>query len=112
MKKHSSFSNSRESSRRETKPMRRESREVMSELVAQLTKQLDGEGSFIAGEDGVGRCREAEPESFDGGSGSGGPVEQLLHPGTGWGNTGGGSVQDESAGDKRSSFKVCADRVW
>jgi transposase len=51
VKKHSSFSNSQESFRRETKPMRRESREVMSELVAQLTKQLDGEGVSAAGED-------------------------------------------------------------
>jgi transposase len=51
VKKHSSFSNNRKSSGVETKPMRRESREVMSELVAQLTKQLDGEGVSAAGED-------------------------------------------------------------
>jgi transposase len=31
--------------------MRREPREVMSELVAQLTKQLDGEGVSVAGDD-------------------------------------------------------------
>ncbi len=41
MKKHSSISNSRELSRKGTKPMRRESREVMSELVSQLTRQLE-----------------------------------------------------------------------
>lgn len=40
MKKHSSFSNSQESSGAETRPMRRESREVMTELVTQLSKQL------------------------------------------------------------------------
>ena len=115
MKKHSSFSNSQESSRKETKPMRRESREVMSELVAQLTKQLDGEGVSVAGEDrGMDDGRETEPGSFDGGSRSGGPVEQLLHPGTGWGNADGGSVQDESAGGSgvlsRSVPIACGDR--
>ena len=43
MKQHSSFSKSRELSAKEAKPMRRESRQVMSELVRQLRKQLDGE---------------------------------------------------------------------
>jgi len=43
MKKDSSFSKSRELSAKEAKPMRRESQQVMSELVRQLRKQLDGE---------------------------------------------------------------------
>lgn len=44
MKQHSSISNQKELSRKETKPARRESREVMAELVTQLRKQLDAEG--------------------------------------------------------------------
>jgi len=51
VKKHSSFSNSQESSRRETKPMRRESRDVMSELVTQLTKQLEAATVVVPVED-------------------------------------------------------------
>ena len=51
MKKHSSFSNNRELSCKEAKPMRRESREVMAELVGQLRKQLDAESDAVRGED-------------------------------------------------------------
>ena len=51
MKKHSSISNSQELSRRGTKPMRRESREVMSELVAQLTRQLEVDPVVLPVED-------------------------------------------------------------
>ena len=43
MKKHSSFSKSGKVSAKEAKPMRRESQNVMSELVEKLRKQLDGE---------------------------------------------------------------------
>ena len=53
MKKHSSISNSPELSRRGTKPMRRESREVMSELVAQLTRQLETDTVVLPVEDKV-----------------------------------------------------------
>jgi transposase len=42
MKKHSSISKSGEVSTKAAKPMRRESQEVMSELVAQLRKRLEG----------------------------------------------------------------------
>jgi Transposase len=51
VKKHSSISNSQELSRRETKPMRRESRDVMSELVMQLTKQLEAATVVVPLED-------------------------------------------------------------
>ena len=51
MKKHSSFSNNRKLSCKEAKPMRRESREVMSELVAQLRKQVEGESVVSADKD-------------------------------------------------------------
>lgn len=51
MKQHSSFSNNRELSCKEAKAMRRESREVMSELVAQLRKQLDAESVVAADKD-------------------------------------------------------------
>jgi transposase len=47
VKQHSSFSNNRELSCKEAKPMRRESREMVAELVAQLRKQLDA-GSVVA----------------------------------------------------------------
>ena len=40
MKKHSSFSKSGKMSAEEAKPMRRESQDVMSELVERLRKQL------------------------------------------------------------------------
>ena len=60
MKKDSSFSKNRESSRAATQPMRRESREVMSELVAQLTKQLNTERLEVRGED-KGLDDEAKP---------------------------------------------------
>jgi transposase len=43
VKKHSSFSKSGKASAKEAKPMRRESQNVMSELVEKLRKQLDGE---------------------------------------------------------------------
>jgi hypothetical protein len=43
VKQHGSFSKSRELSAKEAKPMRRESQQVMSELVRKLRKQLDGE---------------------------------------------------------------------
>ena len=43
MKKHSSISKSGEVSTKAAKPMRRESQEVMSELVAQVRKRLEGE---------------------------------------------------------------------
>jgi len=42
VKKHSSFSKSGKMSAKEAKPMRRESQDVMSELVERLGKQLDG----------------------------------------------------------------------
>jgi transposase len=51
VKQHSSFSKSRELSSKEAKPMRRDSREVMTELVAQLRKQLDAERVAAAEED-------------------------------------------------------------
>lgn len=60
MKQHSSFSKNRESSRTKTQPMRRESREVMSELVRQLTKQLNTERVVVPGED-KGADDEAKP---------------------------------------------------
>ncbi len=50
MKKHSSFLEGRESGK-EAKPMRRDSRTVMSELVSQLRKQLDAERVAVPGED-------------------------------------------------------------
>ena len=50
MKKHSSFLEQRESGK-EAKPVRRESREVMSELVAQLRKQVDRESVAVPGND-------------------------------------------------------------
>jgi transposase len=43
VKKHSSFSKSGKASAKEAKPMRRESQNVMSELVEKMRKQLDGE---------------------------------------------------------------------
>ena len=49
MKKHSNFSEQRESVQG-AKSVRRDSREVMSELVAQLRKQLDAERVAVAGE--------------------------------------------------------------
>lgn len=62
MKKPSSFSESRELSVKEAKPMRRESQQVMWELVAQLRKQLDGEGVVTAEDQGV---PDAERPSLD-----------------------------------------------
>ena len=50
MKKHSSFLKQRESVKR-AKSVRRDSRDVMSELVAQLRKQLDRESIAVRGED-------------------------------------------------------------
>lgn len=47
MKKHSSDSNSRESSGKEAKPMRRASQEVMAELVGRLRRQLDAESVAV-----------------------------------------------------------------
>jgi len=43
VKQDSSFSKSRELSAKQAKPMRRESQQVMSDLIGQLRKQLDGE---------------------------------------------------------------------
>jgi len=50
VKKHSSFLEQRESGKA-AKSARRDSREVMAELVAQLTKQLDVESVSVPGED-------------------------------------------------------------
>ena len=50
MKKHSSFLEQRESGK-ETQSARRDSREVMSELVAQLRKRLVRESVSVGGED-------------------------------------------------------------
>ena len=50
MKKHSSFSEQRESVKG-AKSVRRDSREVMSELVAQLRKQVDAESVAVRGKD-------------------------------------------------------------
>ena len=51
MKKHSSISNERASSGTARKPLVRESQEVMSELVRQLSKQLESRTVVLCGED-------------------------------------------------------------
>ena len=50
MKQHSSSSNRKQFSGKEAKPVRRESREVMADLVAQLTKQRDAERTVLGEE--------------------------------------------------------------
>ena len=60
MKKQSSFSEQRESVKG-AKSVRRDSREVMSELVTQLRKQLDAESVAVRGKDKD--VPEREPES-------------------------------------------------
>lgn len=57
MKKHSSFSSVKESSDTGRKPLRRESREVMSELVRQLSQQLESRAVVLSGEDQDGSER-------------------------------------------------------
>ena len=51
MKKHSSISNGKASSGTAKRPLRRESQEVMSELVRQLSKQLESRTVVHSGED-------------------------------------------------------------
>lgn len=93
--------------------MRREPQEVMSELVAQLTKQLEGEGVSVACEDRV--VGDGERPNLD-------RLTVGVDLGDQWSNycilglggADGGSVQDESAGDRgvlsRSEPIACGDR--
>ena len=100
MKKHSSISNSPELSRRGTKPMRRESREVMSELVSQLTRQLETDTVVLPIEDKV--VPDAEKPNLDRltvGVDLGDQWSNYCILGLGGETLDGGSVQDESAVD-------------
>src|SRR6202040_598497 len=47
------------------------------------------------------RCASPQSRSSDGGCGSGGPMEPLLHSGSGGGNAGGGTVAYDAAAHYR-----------
>ena len=80
--------------------MRRESREVMSELVVQLTRQLEAATVVAPVKEEV--VPDAEKPNLDRltvGLDLGDQWSNLLHPGTEWGDPDGRSVPDKSAVD-------------
>ena len=88
---------------------------MMSELVAQLTKQLEGEGVSVACEDrGVGDGERPNLDRLTVGVDLGDQWSNYCILGLGGENPDRGSVQDESAGDSgvlsRSVPIACGDR--
>src|ERR1700685_339481 len=83
--------------------MRRDTKQVLAELVGKLKEKLDPKKPAATSVGEKPKRGELRPQSrsSDGGCGAGGPMEQLLHSVSGGGDAGGGTVAYDAGGHCR-----------